>query len=130
MRSEHGVVEEVAITAAVLEDSGRSIYGLILRPETRRARTAEGSAETSRSAEELAELVGRVPMKELVRETTEITERLCIEASLRLTGDNRAAAAQMLGLSRQGLYDKLRRYDMIDSVRDSDGDEGASVSRS
>jgi DNA-binding NtrC family response regulator len=62
--------------------------------------------------------VGRVPLKELVRETTEITERLCIEASLRLTGDNRAAAAQMLGLSRQGLYDKLRRYDMIDGSHD------------
>ena len=129
VRSEHGVVEEVSITATVLEDSGRSIFGLILRPETRRSRAPEAGAETSRSAEELAELVGRVPMKELVPETTEITERLCIEASLRLTGDNRAAAAQMLGLSRQGLYDKLRRYDMIDSARD-DHDEAAPVSRS
>ncbi|MFN3892371.1 MAG: transcriptional regulator PpsR [Beijerinckiaceae bacterium] len=118
MRSEHGVVEDVNITAGVLDDGGRPVYGLILRPEARRPRGPQSSTETSRSAEELAELVGRVPLKELVRETTEITERLCIEASLRLTGDNRAAAAQMLGLSRQGLYDKLRRYDMIDAAVD------------
>lgn len=128
LRSEHGVAEDVAITAAVLEENGRPVYGLIMRPEMRRVRSPQGNSETSRSAEELAELVGRVPLKELVRETTDITERLCIEASLRLTGDNRAAAAQMLGLSRQGLYDKLRRYDMIDSAQDGDGDESRPVS--
>jgi transcriptional regulator PpsR len=127
VRSEHGVVEEVSITAAVLDEGGRPLYGMILRPEIRRARNSQNGPETSRSAEELAELVGRVPLKELVRETTEITERLCIEASLRLTGDNRAAAAQMLGLSRQGLYDKLRRYDMIG--QDPETEESASVSR-
>ena len=35
---------------------------------------------------------------------------LCIEAALELTGDNRASAAEMLGLSRQSLYSKLRRF--------------------
>ncbi|MBX9757885.1 MAG: transcriptional regulator PpsR [Beijerinckiaceae bacterium] len=119
VRSEHGAVEEALITAVALEDEDRPLYGLVIRPEARRSRGQQPSAETSRSAEELAELVGRVPLKELVRETTEITERLCIEASLRLTGDNRAAAAQMLGLSRQGLYDKLRRYDMIDAAQET-----------
>lgn len=120
VRSEHGVVEDVSITAAVLEENGRPVYGLVMRPEVRRSVAPQANVETSRSAEELAELVGRVPLKELVRETTEITERLCIEASLRLTGDNRAAAAQMLGLSRQGLYDKLRRYDMIEASQESE----------
>ena len=59
---------------------------------------------------QMRELVGRVPLKELVRETTDIVERMCIEAALELTGDNRASAAEMLGLSRQSLYVKLRRY--------------------
>ena len=31
-------------------------------------------------------------------------------SALRITRDNRASAAEMLGLSRQGLYAKLRRY--------------------
>jgi DNA-binding NtrC family response regulator len=43
-------------------------------------------------------------------------EKLCIEAALDLTDDNRASAAEMLGLSRQSLYVKLRRYGMADDA--------------
>ena len=63
-----------------------------------------------RSLEQLKELVGRVPLRDLVRETTDIIEQMCIEAALELTSDNRASAAEMLGLSRQSLYVKLRRH--------------------
>ena len=49
-------------------------------------------------------------MKDIVGETTDLIEQLCIEAALELTRNNRAAAAEMLGLSRQSLYVKLRRY--------------------
>ncbi len=59
---------------------------------------------------EVAELVGRVPLKELVREASEMIERMCIESALRQTKNNRASAADMLGLSRQSLYVKLRRH--------------------
>ncbi|MCX7328384.1 MAG: hypothetical protein NTW00_09740 [Hyphomicrobiales bacterium] len=71
-----------------------------------------------RSAEEFKQLVGRVPLKELVRETSDIIEKLCIEAALELTGDNRASASEMLGLSRQGLYAKLHRFGIGDLIRD------------
>jgi DNA-binding NtrC family response regulator len=71
--------------------------------------------------EQLTELVGRVSLKDLVRETTDVIERLCIEAALELTRDNRASAAEMLGLSRQSLYVKLRRY----GLGDLDGGEGS-----
>ena len=67
-----------------------------------------------RSVEQLTELIGRVSLKDLVRESTEVIERLAIEAALELTGDNRASAAEMLGLSRQSLYVKLRRYGIGD----------------
>ena len=71
---------------------------------------------------QMRELVGRVPLKELVRETTDIVERMCIEAALELTGDHRASAAEMLGLSRQSLYVKLRRYGLDSgSADDTDG---------
>jgi DNA-binding protein Fis len=33
---------------------------------------------------------------------------------LELTADNRASAAEMLGVSRQALYSKLRRYGLGD----------------
>jgi DNA-binding NtrC family response regulator len=64
----------------------------------------------SRAVAQLAELVGRVPLKDIVGQTTDLIEQMCIEAALQLTRDNRAAAAEMLGLSRQSLYVKLRRY--------------------
>ncbi|MEL6199783.1 MAG: helix-turn-helix domain-containing protein, partial [Pseudomonadota bacterium] len=74
------------------------------------AKRIEAESSLPRSVEQMTELVGRVPLKELIRETTDILERLCIEAALRTTGGNRASAAEMLGLSRQSLYVKLRRY--------------------
>ena len=45
-------------------------------------------------------------------------ERLCIETALELTGNNRASAAELLGLSRQSLYVKLRRYGLADDSTD------------
>ena len=45
--------------------------------------------------------------------TTELVERHFIEAALDLTRDNRTAAAELLGLSRQSLYLKLRRHRLL-----------------
>jgi transcriptional regulator PpsR len=127
IRSDYGAVEEIEVSAAASPAGDGACYGLVLRSRVRsgaaKAADAPLGPEQARSAEQLSELVGRVPLKDLVRETVEITERMCIEASLRLTGDNRAAAAQMLGLSRQSLYDKLRRYSLGDLPQGEDDEE-------
>ena len=47
-------------------------------------------------------------------------ERLCIEAALSYTSDNRASAAEILGLSRQSLYSKLHRYGLGNLVTEND----------
>jgi hypothetical protein len=73
-----------------------------------------GGGELPRSVDQLTELIGRVPLKDLVREATDMIERLCIEAALEKTNDNRASAAELLGLSRQSLYVKLHRYGLGD----------------
>lgn len=62
---------------------------------------------------ELSQLVGRRPIKDIVGETVDTIERMCIETALELTHNNRASAAEMLGLSRQSLYVKLRRFGMV-----------------
>jgi len=62
---------------------------------------------------ELSQLVGRRPIKDIVGETVDTIERMCLEAALELTHNNRASAAEMLGLSRQSLYVKLRRFGMV-----------------
>lgn len=113
-RGPYGSTEDVEVSGVHVAHGDMPCFGLILRVQRRRSEVPTGTVEPSRTASQLSELVGRVPLRELVRETTELTERLCIEASLTLTGDNRAAAAQMLGLSRQSLYSKLRRYNLGD----------------
>ena len=75
-----------------------------------------GNSDLARTGERLVEMIGRVPMKDLVRETTDVIERMCIEAALKLTGNNRASAARVLGLSRQALYLKLARFGIADEA--------------
>jgi transcriptional regulator PpsR len=70
---------------------------------------------------DLTQLVGRRPIKDIVGDTVDTIERMCIEAALELTHNNRASAAEMLGLSRQSLYVKLRRFG-ISSENDLDLD--------
>ncbi|MGV8938216.1 MAG: transcriptional regulator PpsR [Allorhizobium sp.] len=65
-------------------------------------------------AEGFANLVGKVPLKELMRESLDVIEKICIEAALDQTNNNRASAAEVLGLSRQSLYIKLRRHGLED----------------
>jgi transcriptional regulator PpsR len=120
MRGEFGVSTNVEISANTMTNSGPANYGLVIRDVGRRL-SAEAQPELPYSAGNLSDLVGRVPMKELVRQSTDVIERLSIEMALKLTGDNRASAAEMLGLSRQSFYVKLRRYGLGDlSPDDSD----------
>ena len=50
-------------------------------------------------------------------------EKLSIEAALELTGDNRASAAEMLGLSRQSLYVKLRRFGLAEHAGEGEAED-------
>ena len=119
VRGTYGAVEDVEVSAVAVQTDDPCI-GFTIRSVGRRL-TGEPRAarELPRSVEQLTHLVGRVSMKELVRETTDVIERLCIEAALELTGDNRASAAEILGLSRQSLYSKLRRYGLGDLSDDT-----------
>jgi transcriptional regulator PpsR len=119
IRSEIGGASEVEISAVAIHNGDQPSFGFIIRNVDRRV-SAEGNTEHAlpSSIEHLTELVGRVPLKEVVRESTDMIERLCIEAALELTGDNRASAAELLGLSRQSLYVKLRRYGLSEPGHD------------
>jgi transcriptional regulator PpsR len=119
VRGEFGSTEEVELSAVAALDGEEPCYGFVLRPTVRRFVADERGGEgLPQSVEQLTELVGRVPLREIVRDTTDIIERLCVEAALQMTGDNRASASQLLGLSRQSLYAKLRRYGLGDDAED------------
>jgi transcriptional regulator PpsR len=111
LRGEYGANSDVELCAVAVLGGDEPCFGFTVRDVGQRV-TAERqiTRENPRSVAQLTELVGRVPLKDLVRESTDMIERLCIEAALEITRDNRASAAEILGLSRQSLYAKLRRY--------------------
>jgi transcriptional regulator PpsR len=115
LRAAFGVVLKVEISAVGMLQDDTPCLGFAIRDVERRlASDSRSGREMPRSPGQLAELVGRMPMRDIVSETTDLIERMCIEAALELTRDNRASAAEMLGLSRQSLYVKLRRYGLGD----------------
>ena len=106
----NGGEEPVEISAIMIERD-QPLFGYSVRSIGRRERDLPRSGQDHpRSVEQLTELVGRKPLKEIVRESTDLIERMCIEAALVHTSDNRASAAEILGLSRQSLYSKLHRH--------------------
>ena len=116
LRTELGTRLDIELSAVQTERSGRSLILMFIRDVSRRIDSEESTeVHLPRSIEQITGRVGRVPLKQLVRESTDVIEALCIEAALKLTQDNRAAAAELLGLSRQSLYTKLRRFDIGDS---------------
>lgn len=115
----HGGVEDVEIAAVAVRTAlGEECFGLAMRVV--RATPAVSFAGFDRSVEQMTQLVGRMALKDLVRDATDMIERMCIEAALRLTDNNRASAAEMLGVSRQSLYNKMRRFDMSAPGLESD----------
>ena len=121
LRGEYGAVTDVEISATLVPHGERPFLGFTIRDVGRRLTgDARSKRELPRSVGQLTELVGRMPLKDIVGETTDMIEQLCIEAALELTHDNRASAAEMLGLSRQSLYVKLRRYGVGDLPADTE----------
>jgi len=110
LRDQSGATIPVEISAVSVPHGESGGLGFTIRDVGRRLGSDAGRHDIPQSAEQLTELVGRVPLREIVGETTELIEKLAIQAALKLTQDNRATAAEILGLSRQSLYVKLRQY--------------------
>lgn len=121
-RNQYEAQEDVEVSGVSVPDGEPPCFGFTVRAVGRRLGDQPRiGRELPRSVEQLTDLVGRVSLKEIVRETADLIERLCIEAALELTGNNRASAAEILGLSRQSLYSKLHRYGLGNLGSDFDG---------
>lgn len=109
-----GLNVPVEISAIALAEPDTP-YAFFVR-DVQRQRVMDSPAASPALAGQLSELsglVGRMPIKDIVGETTDMIERSCIQSALTMTQNNRASAAEMLGLSRQSLYVKLRRFGML-----------------
>ena len=114
LTGEYGSPRAVDISATKIVAGQQTIFAFVLRdanrPEITQARPHPASDESMRS---VVELVGSATLKDIVAETTNVVEKMCIETAVELTMNNRVAAAEMLGLSRQSLYVKLRKFDLL-----------------
>lgn len=121
-KSAVGTLANVEISAARLQQKANDLgYGLIVRDvSAKEVPGADGGGIVvgEEAMRNVMELVGSASLKDLVSATSDVVEKMCIETAVQLTGNNRVAAAEMLGLSRQSLYVKLRKYGLIQSSPD------------
>jgi transcriptional regulator PpsR len=121
-KSTLGTRAPVDISVARLrQQGGETGFGMIIRDVSSRQMPEVEKSNVMVSDEAMQnvmDLVGTESLKELVSATSEVVEKLCIETAVQLTDNNRVAAAEMLGLSRQSLYVKLRKYGLLKPAED------------
>ena len=109
-----GSQRPVDISVTSIGDRGEFTYGFVIRDTSRTETSSAGALPAGGDVtRNVMDLVGASPLKDIVAATTDVIEKICIETAVELTRNNRVAAAEMLGLSRQSLYVKLRKYDLI-----------------
>ncbi|MEJ6403396.1 transcriptional regulator PpsR [Yoonia sp. 2307UL14-13] len=122
---EYGSPRPVEVSVTRLHAGTKTVFAFVIR-NTNHADTSRNLARptSDESMRSVVELVGSATLKDIVAETTNVVEKMCIETAVELTMNNRVAAAEMLGLSRQSLYVKLRKFDLLS--RDNEEDRGGS----
>ncbi|MCC5984509.1 MAG: transcriptional regulator PpsR [Rhodobacteraceae bacterium] len=114
VKTDFGAQLAVEISATWLDDEFDPVLALVIRnASSATSLRVEGPAGQDQNMQNVIELVGSSALKDIVSETTEVIEKICIETAIELTRNNRVAAAEMLGLSRQSLYVKLRKYGLL-----------------
>lgn len=109
----------VEISATFLDDKPKSGFALMIRDASRAELLRRSGPNTSEDGmRSVMELVGSSTLKDIVGETTDVVEKMCIQTAVELTRNNRVAAAEMLGLSRQSLYVKLRKFGLLSKDED------------
>ncbi|ABD53081.1 transcriptional regulator PpsR [Jannaschia sp. CCS1] len=108
----------VEMSATLLNSGGTTGFAFVVRDISRievvrEPASATPSAMSDDAMRNVMDLVGSAPLKDIVSATTDVVEKMCIETAVELTDNNRVAAAEMLGLSRQSLYVKLRKYGLL-----------------
>ena len=112
--TEFGGETAVEVSATYLNDRTKPALVFVIRDASRvEALRRPGKVVNDDGMRNVMELVGSATLKDIVSETTDVVEKMCIETAVELTRNNRVAAAEMLGLSRQSLYVKLRKYGLL-----------------
>lgn len=122
MAGDYGSPRAVEMSATKIMAGSQHVFAYVIRDSGQSDQMRPSMNPTSdESMKSAVELVGSASLKDIVAETTNVVEKMCIETAVELTMNNRVAAAEMLGLSRQSLYVKLRKFGLLS--RDSKYDD-------
>lgn len=112
--NELGAERAVEISTTQLKVGGEPVFAMVIR-DSHRMEVVSSSMKhvTDVDMNSVIELIGGQSLKDIVAKSTDVVEKICIETAVQMTSNNRVAAAEMLGLSRQSLYVKLRKYGLI-----------------
>jgi transcriptional regulator PpsR len=114
LHGELGAVAQMEVSAVGRGSKHGGIIGVFIRDIGRRLPAGDSGQGMNGLLESLTKQIGKTTLRKLVDDTVAVVEQRYIEAALDLTGGNRTAAAELLGLSRQSLYVKLARYMLED----------------
>jgi transcriptional regulator PpsR len=103
---ELGASTDVEISAVGDRLGQPNYFGLVIRDVASRSRGSEEAVSVSASLERSPE----APLESQIKSSVEAIERRRIAEALERAGRNRTMAARYLGLSRQSLYSKLKKY--------------------
>jgi transcriptional regulator PpsR len=112
VQGELGGETEVEISAVGNSPSRPNQIVLLLRDVGRRMAGSETGGNLQAAVAAVIGQSGNASLRSLVRDTVGLVERHYIEAALELSHGNRTAAAEILGMRRQGFYKKLAQYEM------------------
>lgn len=108
---ELGQSTPIEISAVGNDASQPTYFGLLLRDLTHQHSNAEASARAIAEASFAVDDYDNRTLEQIVKTTTETIERKVIARALERFGGNRTSAARQLGLSRQSLHAKLKKYE-------------------
>jgi transcriptional regulator PpsR len=112
LQGELGGEAEVEISAVGNPPAKPNYIALLVRDVGRRLAPSAEAANLQSALGAIIEQTGKTALRTLVKDAVGLVERHYIAAALKLANDNRTAAAELLGLSRQGFYKKLAQYEM------------------
>jgi transcriptional regulator PpsR len=117
MRAAGSAPATVDVTTALMAEGEQERVGFTLRPATGSLRsTPQPADEWLQGMAELTKLVGRIPLPELLSEVGHLAEKHLIESAVMRAGGLAPVAAEMLGLTAEGLQLRLRRHGLTELV--------------
>jgi len=100
----------VEISGVGDRDQKPEVFGLLLRDVTGRHRSAAVDSFAAALPDPLDDGHENFSLEDFVRSAISAVERRLITSALALSDNNRTVAARKLGLSRQSLHTKLKKY--------------------